>query len=92
VAVAIRIPTALRSRAGGQSSLEVDGATIGAVLQGLVSSYPDLAGQVFGADGELHRFVNVYVNDDDVRYMSGLDTPVADGDQVTLLPAVAGGA
>lgn len=90
--VAVRLPTVLRSQAGGHATVVVEGATtISDVLQGLVGQYPDMAGQVLNDDGSLHRFVNVYVNDDDVRYLSGLETPVSDGDEVTILPAVAGG-
>jgi molybdopterin converting factor small subunit len=69
----------------------VEGATIGDVLRQLVASYPAMAGQVLTDDGELHRFVNVYVNDDDVRYLDKLDTKVALDDTVSILPAVAGG-
>jgi molybdopterin converting factor small subunit len=82
----------LRVYAGGQSSVPVEGSTIGEVLSALVAANPGLAGQVLNDDGSLHRFVNVYVNDDDVRYLSQLDTPVKDGDEVSILPAVAGGA
>ncbi len=90
--VAVRLPTVLRSQAGGHATVVVEGATtISDVLQGLVGQYPGMAGQVLNDDGSLHRFVNVYVNDDDVRYLSGLETPVGDGDEVTILPAVAGG-
>jgi molybdopterin converting factor small subunit len=91
VAVAVRLPTVLRSQAGGQSTVAVEGSTIGEVLRGLVASYPGMAGQLLNDDGTLHRFVNVYVNDDDVRYMSMLDTPVSASDEVSILPAVAGG-
>lgn len=87
----VRLPTVLRSAAGGQSSVAVEGATIGDVLRQLVASYPAMAGQVLTDDGELHRFVNVYVNDDDVRYLDKLDTKVAADDTVSILPAVAGG-
>jgi molybdopterin converting factor small subunit len=76
---------------GGQSTVSVEGATIGEVLGTLVADHPGLSGQVLTDDGTLHKFVNVYVNDDDVRYLSLLDTPVKDGDEVTILPAVAGG-
>jgi MoaD family protein len=69
----------------------VEGSTIGEILQTLVAEYPGLSGQVLNADGSLHKFVNVYVNDDDVRYLSQLDTPVKDGDEISILPAVAGG-
>ncbi len=72
--------------------MTVDGATVGEVLQALESTHPGLAGQVLTADGSLHRFVNVYLNDDDVRYLERLDTKVSDGDVVSILPAVAGGA
>jgi molybdopterin synthase sulfur carrier subunit len=91
VPVDVRLPTVLRPQAGGQSTVSVDGSTVGEVLQSLVSSHPGMSGQVLNADGTLHRFVNVYVNDDDVRYLSALDTPVKDGDEVSILPAVAGG-
>ena len=91
VAVDVRLPTVLRSQAGGQSTVTVKGETVGDVLRELVAEYPGMSGQVLNEDGTLHRFVNVYVNDDDVRYLDSLDTPVKDGDEVSLLPAVAGG-
>ena len=89
--VDVRLPTVLRSQAEGKSTVTVEGATIGDVLRDLVVRYPGISGQVLNEDGTLHRFVNVYVNDDDVRYLSLLDTPVASGDEVSILPAVAGG-
>ncbi len=89
--VDVRLPTVLRSQTGGQSTVVVEGSTIGDVLRGLVAEYPGMAGQLLNEDGTLHRFVNVYVNDDDVRYLSLLDTPVTAGDEVSILPAVAGG-
>jgi len=91
VPVEVRLPTVLRSQAGGQTTVSAEGATIGEVLSNLVADYPGMAGQVLTDDGSLHRFVNVYVNDDDVRYLDQLDTKVADGDTVSILPAVAGG-
>ena len=91
MAVDVRLPTVLRSQAGGRSSVEVEGSTIKDVLDRLVAEFPGMTGQLLNEDGSLHRFVNVYVNDDDVRYLSDLDTPVKDGDEVSLLPAVAGG-
>ncbi len=81
----------LRSHAGGQSIVSVDGATIGEVLAKLVAEFPGMSGQVLQDDGTLHKFVNIYVNDDDVRYLKGVDTPVLDGAEVSILPAVAGG-
>ena len=91
MSVDVRLPTVLRSQAGGQSTVAVEGATIGEVIGSLVTSYPGMAGQLLNEDGTLHRFVNVYVNDDDVRYLALLDTPVKAGDEVSILPAVAGG-
>jgi molybdopterin converting factor small subunit len=91
VAVEVRLPTVLRSQAGGASVVTLDGATIGEVLGKLVAEYPGMAGSVLQDDGSLHKFVNIYVNDDDVRYLQGLDTPVPDGAEISILPAVAGG-
>lgn len=91
VPVEVRLPTVLRSHAGGQTKVSANGETIGEVLADLVRSHPGMAGQVLTDDGSLHRFVNVYLNDDDVRYLDQLDTKVADGDTVSILPAVAGG-
>ena len=89
--VEVRLPTVLRSQAGGRSSVSMDGSTVGEVIQSLVSAHPGMTEQVLNADGSLHKFVNIYVNDDDVRYLSALDTAVKDGDEVSILPAVAGG-
>ena len=89
--VNVRLPTVLRAHAGGRSTIEVEGSTIGEVLEHLEAGYPGLSGQVLSEDGTLRRFVNVYVNDDDVRYLSELDTPLEDGDEVSIIPAVAGG-
>jgi len=91
VPVDVRLPTVLRPHAGGKSVVTLEGGTIGEILQALVTEYPDTSDQVLNADGTLHRFVNVYVNDDDVRYLSALETPVKAGDEVSILPAVAGG-
>lgn len=91
MAVEVRLPTVLRAAAGGSSVVSVEGATIGEVLGDLVGRYPAMGEQVFAEDGSLHRFVNVYVDDDDVRYLQQLDTPVRPGATVSILPAVAGG-
>ena len=91
MAVEVRLPTVLRSQAGGASVVTVDGGTVGEVLAKLVAEYPGLAGQVVQADGSLHKFVNIYVDDDDVRYLDGVNTPVPDGAELSILPAVAGG-
>jgi len=92
VAVTVRIPTVLRAATQGEKTVSIEGSTVGDVLDRLVDDHPGVKGQVFTEDGTLHRFLNVYVNDDDVRYTGGLETEVAAGDEVTLLPAVAGGA
>lgn len=92
MAITVRIPTVLRSATGGAATLQGNGATIGEVLGKISADFPALKPQLFNDDGTLHRFLNVYVNDDDVRYLGGVDAPVGANDDVTLLPAVAGGA
>ena len=91
MAVEVRLPTVLRNQAGGASVVTVDAGTVAEVLAKLVAEYPGLAGQVVQADGSLHKFVNIYVDDDDVRYLDGVNTPVPDGAELSILPAVAGG-
>jgi sulfur-carrier protein len=91
VAVLVKIPTQLRSVTEGEAEAEVEGATVGEVLDSLFERYADLRDRICD-DGDLRRFVNVYVGGEDIRFLSGLDTEVADGDEVTILPAVAGGA
>jgi len=88
--VEVRLPPLLRTHAGGQAKVSANRGTLGEVLEDVVRQFPNLAGQVV-KDGALHRFVNVYVNDDDVRYLQQLDTAVGDDDVVSILPAVAGG-
>ena len=88
--VTVRIPTIMRTHTGGQKSVTAEGATLADLLADLDSRHGGLAGRVVD-DGQLRRFVNVYVNDEDVRFTGGLGTPVSDGDDVTILPAVAGG-
>ena len=86
----VRIPTPLRPHAGGNDSAQADGSTVGEVLNALTSAYPELRSRLF--DGEdLRRFVNVYVNNEDIRFLEDLDTPVATADEVSIIPAVAGG-
>jgi len=89
--VEVRLPTLLREHTGGAASVDADGDTVRALFDLLIDEYPGLKGQLVGDDGELHRFVNVYRNDDDIRYLDRLDTTVGDGDVVSILPAVAGG-
>jgi molybdopterin converting factor small subunit len=90
--VAVNIPTVLRAQADNQAVVTVDGATVGEVFTTLVEQYPGLRGNLLADDGGLHKFVNVYKDDDDIRYLDGLDTKVGDGDEISILPAVAGGA
>ena len=87
----VRIPPVLRGSAGGNKQVELEGATVGEVLGQLVERFPALRDQLFTADGELNRFVNVYLNDEDVRYLSELATPAAEHDTIVVLPAMAGG-
>ena len=87
----VRVPTQLRSLTGGQGQVTVDGATVGEVLKALDAAHPGFRERLFDDDGKLRRFVNVFVADEDVRFLQGLDTPVADGQTVSIVPAVAGG-
>lgn len=92
MAATLRIPTVLRPAMGGATTVSVEGSTVGDVLDQLGAEFPAIKGQLLNDDGTLHRFLNVYINDDDVRYLGGRDAPVAPDDEITLLPAVAGGA
>lgn len=89
--VEVRLPTLLRQHAGGAASLQANGASIGELFRELIGTHPGLQGQLITEDGALHRFVNVYRNDEDIRYLEQLDTKLSDGDVVSVLPAVAGG-
>jgi sulfur-carrier protein len=89
--VLVKIPTQLRAAAGGEAETEVDGATVKEVLDGLFERHDELRARLYDDGGGLRRFVNVYVAGEDIRFLDGLATPVADGSEVTILPAVAGG-
>jgi len=91
MAVRVKIPTQLRTAAGGESELQVDGATVGEVLDAVFDRHGELRDRLSDGDGGLRRFVNVYVDGEDIRFGDGLATPVADGQEVQILPAVAGG-
>ena len=91
MAATVRIPTTLRTLTGGQAEVSVDGSTVGEVLKALDAAHPGFAERLLDDQGGLRRFVNVFVADDDVRYLDGLDTEVADGTTVSIVPAVAGG-
>lgn len=90
MSVTVSIPTILRPHTGGQKRVEAGGYTLRAVINDLEANYSGISERLV-QDGKLHRFVNIYVNDEDVRFLGGLDTVIADGDSVTILPAVAGG-
>jgi molybdopterin synthase sulfur carrier subunit len=91
MAVTVKLPTQLRDAAGGATSAQVDGATVGEALEALYSAHGELRERISDDSGALRRFVNVYLKGEDIRFLDGLDTAVADGDEVTILPAVAGG-
>lgn len=91
MSVSIRIPTTLRTLTGGSSEVQVEGTTVGEVLDALESAHPGFKERLLDEQGGLRRFVNVFVADDDVRYLDGLGTPVPDGETVSIIPAVAGG-
>lgn len=91
MAVTVRIPTTMRPISGGASTVEVEGSTLKEVLDALNARHDGFGERLFDGNGDLHKFVNIFVSDDDVRYLQGLDTPVKPGDTVSIIPAVAGG-
>jgi sulfur-carrier protein len=88
---AIRIPTQLRNLSGGSSEVQVEGSTVGQALKALEAAHPGFAERIFDDSGALRRFVNVFVSDEDVRFLEGLETPVEAGTTISIVPAVAGG-
>ena len=91
MAIEVRIPTILRQYTGGAKSVEASGRSLGSLIDDLDAHHPGIKSRLVTEDGKLHRFVNVYVNVEDVRFTGALDTGLSDGDSVTILPAVAGG-
>jgi sulfur-carrier protein len=91
MSVSVRIPTTLRTLTAGQSEVALEGSNVRDVLTGLDQAHPGFADRLLDDDGNLRRFVNVFVADDDIRFLEGLDTPVPDGSEVSIIPAVAGG-
>jgi molybdopterin converting factor small subunit len=91
MSVKVRVPTQLRALAGGAGEVEVEGATVGDALKALDAAYPGFGDRLFDEGGNLRRFVNVFVGEEDIRFLSGLGTPVPEGAVVSVVPAVAGG-
>jgi MoaD family protein len=91
MAVTVKIPTQLRAAAGGEAETQVDGATVREVLESLFDRHDELRERIYDDEGSLRRFVNVYLAGEDIRFLDGLATPVSDGAELTILPAVAGG-
>lgn len=91
MSVEVRIPTVFRRFTDQQSSVAVEAGTIASVIDQLEARYPGFGQQLMGEDGQLHRFVNVYVNDEDIRFLKNLETPVKEGDEISIVPAIAGG-
>ena len=91
MSVSVRIPTTLRPLTGGQSEVSLEGSSVRYVITNLDGAHPGFADRLLDDDGNLRRFVNVFVADDDIRFLEGLDTPVPDGAEVAIIPAVAGG-
>ncbi|CNE03526.1 Possible thiamineS [Mycobacterium tuberculosis] len=91
MSVSVRIPTILRTYTGGESEVKAEGATLRAVVADLETNYSGISARILDDAGKIRRFVNVYVGDEDVRFADGLDTPTADGAQISIIPAVAGG-
>ncbi len=89
--VTVRIPTTLRTLTGGASEVDIEGAKVAEVLANLEAAHPGFSSRILDDEGALRRFVNVFVADDDIRFLEGLDTPVQDGSTVSIIPAVAGG-
>ena len=88
----VKIPPVLRASVGGEKEVSADGSSVGEVLNALAAAHPQTQTQLFSAEGELNRYVNVYLNDEDVRVLDGLQTAVGEGDTLVILPAMAGGA
>ena len=91
MSVTVRIPTPLRTATGGASTAELVGSTVGEVVTALDAAHPGVGSRILADDGKVRRFVNVFVDDEDIRFQQGLDTPVRDGATVSIIPAVAGG-
>ncbi|HKZ50363.1 MAG TPA: ubiquitin-like small modifier protein 1 [Dehalococcoidia bacterium] len=92
MAIEVRVTATLQRLVGGQKAVRAQGATVGELLDYLDAQYPSFREQISGDNGEIHRFINIYLNDEDIRFLQNLDTPVKEGDTISILPALAGGA
>ena len=92
MAIEVRIPTILRKHTGGAKAVTGDGGTVGQVIEAIDKEFGGLRPAIVAEGGEIHRFINIYLNDEDIRFTGALETPVSDGDVISILPAVAGGA
>jgi molybdopterin synthase sulfur carrier subunit len=91
MSVRVRVPTPLRSLTGGQADVSADGQDVAACIQNLESQFPGMAGRILDGGGEVQRFVNLFVNGEDIRFLSGIETAVKQGDELSIVPAMAGG-
>jgi sulfur-carrier protein len=89
--IKVRIPTPLRPMTGGKSEVEIAGNTVSEIIDNLGSAHPGIKERVYDDQGEVRRFINIYVNEEDIRFLTGKDTPLKDGDEVSIIPAIAGG-
>ncbi|HBP89173.1 MAG TPA: MoaD/ThiS family protein [Nitrospirales bacterium] len=89
--IKVRIPTPLRPMTGGKSEVEIAGKTVSEIIENLGSAHPGIKERVYDEQGEVRRFINIYVNEEDIRFLTGKDTPLKDGDEVSIIPAIAGG-
>jgi molybdopterin synthase sulfur carrier subunit len=90
--IRVRVPTPLRPMIGGKSEVEVEGQTVAQLIENLGAAHPGLKERLYDENGEVRRFINIYVNEEDIRFLTGKETPLKDGDEVSIIPAIAGGA
>jgi molybdopterin synthase sulfur carrier subunit len=90
--IKVRIPTPLRPMTGGKSEVEIAGNTVSEIIDKLGTAHPGIKERLYDEQGEVRRFINIYVNEEDIRFLTGKDTPLKDGDEVSIIPAIAGGA
>lgn len=89
--IRVRVPTPLRPMTGGKSEVELEGQTVAQLIENLGAAHPGLKERLYDEKGEVRRFINIYVNEEDIRFLTGTDTPLKDGDEVSIIPAIAGG-